>query len=92
MPVWRTHAMMPSRNLVGELFGHSFSTLLLRARVHTTQGLLRLSDLPLREVARQSGFGSRAHFFSVFREQAGMTPGAYRSHANPTADDPARTP
>ncbi len=79
-------------HVVSELFGDSFATLLLRARVQTAQGLLRLSDLPLREVARQSGFGSRAHFFAVFREQASMTPGAYRSHANPTDEDPASTP
>jgi AraC-like DNA-binding protein len=66
-------------HVVAELFGDSFATLLLRARVQTAQGLLRLSDLPLREVARQSGFGSRAHFFAVFKAQTGKTPTQYRS-------------
>jgi AraC-like DNA-binding protein len=65
-------------HVVSELFDASFATLLLRARVQTAQGLLRLSDLPLREVARQSGFGSRAHFFAVFREHTGQTPGQWR--------------
>lgn len=65
-------------HVVSELFNDGFATLLLRARVQTAQGLLRLSDLPLREVARQSGFGSRAHFFSVFREHVGVTPAAWR--------------
>lgn len=65
-------------HVVSELFGDGFATLLLRARVQTAQGLLRLSDLPLREVARQSGFGSRAHFFAVFRVQVGMTPATWR--------------
>ncbi len=79
-------------HVVTELFADGFALLLLRARVQTAQGLLRLSDLPLREVARQSGFGSRTHFFAVFREQVGMTPGAFRSDANTTSEDPARTP
>jgi len=65
-------------HVVSELFNDSFATLLLRARVQTAQGLLRLSDLPLREVARQSGFGSRAHFFAVFRAQVGATPATWR--------------
>lgn len=75
-------------HVVSELFNDGFALLLLRARVQTAQGLLRLSDLPLREVARQSGFGSRAHFFAVFREQVGMTPAAWRRGSNnptPTA-------
>lgn len=65
-------------HVVSELLDASFATLLLRARVQTAQGLLRLSDLPLREVARQSGFGSRAHFFAVFRDHTGQTPAAWR--------------
>ena len=68
-------------HVVSELFGDSFATLLLRARVQTAQGLLRLSDLPLREVSRQSGFGSRAHFFAVFRAHTSMTPAAWRRGA-----------
>jgi AraC-like DNA-binding protein len=66
-------------HVVSELFDENFATLLLRARVQTAQGLLRLSDLPLREVARQSGFGSRAHFFAVFRQHTDMTPGQWRA-------------
>lgn len=65
-------------HVVSELFSEPFGTLLVRARLATAQGLLRLSDLPLREVARQSGFGSRAHFFAVFRQHLGMTPSAFR--------------
>jgi transcriptional regulator GlxA family with amidase domain len=74
-------------HVVSELFSDSFATLLLRARVQTAQGLLRLSDLPLREVARQSGFGSRAHFFAVFRTHTGQTPAAWRRAAG-TAEAP----
>jgi AraC-like DNA-binding protein len=77
-------------HVVVELFGDSFATLLLRARVQTAQGLLRLSDLPLREVARQSGFGSRAHFFAVFREHTGQTPAAWRKTTISPADQDPR--
>jgi AraC-like DNA-binding protein len=65
-------------HVVSELFDQSFAALLLQARVRSAQGLLRLSDLPLREVARQSGFGSRAHFFAVFRAHTGQTPALWR--------------
>lgn len=71
-------------HVVAELFGDNFATLLLRARVQTAQGLLRLSDLPLREVARQSGFGSRAHFFAVFRAHTGQTPTEWRRTGSST--------
>ena len=78
-------------HVVSELCGDSFATLLLRARVQTAQGLLRLSDLPLREVARQSGFGSRAHFFAVFREHTAQTPAAWRRAGSPSST-PEPTP
>lgn len=76
-------------HVISDLFSDGFATLLLRARVQTAQGLLRLSDLPLREVARQSGFGSRAHFFAVFRQQVGMTPAAWRrAGSTPSTAEP----
>ncbi len=79
-------------HVVSELFAQSFGTLLARARLTTAQGLLRLSDLPLREVARQSGFGSRAHFFAVFRQHLGQTPGAYRDADDASDQVRIRTP
>jgi AraC-like DNA-binding protein len=72
-------------HVVSELLGDNFATLLLRARVQTAQGLLRLSDLPLREVARQSGFGSRAHFFAVFRDHTSQTPAVWRKAGSSAA-------
>ena len=65
-------------HLVSELFGTTFSTMLLRIRLETAQGLLRLSDLPLREVAKQSGFGSRAQFYHLFQREVHMTPLQWR--------------
>lgn len=63
---------------VKEACGETFVQLLTTLRLRTACGLLRHSDLPLREVARQSGFGNRAHFFAVFKATQGVTPAAYR--------------
>lgn len=64
---------------VKEACGGTFVQLLTQVRLRTACGLLRFSDLPLREVARQSGFGTRAQFFAVFRQRLGTTPNSYRS-------------
>ena len=63
---------------VKEACGDTFVRLLVQIRLRTACGLLRFSDLPLREVARQSGFGTRAQFFAVFKADMKATPAAYR--------------
>jgi AraC-like DNA-binding protein len=67
---------------VKEACGETFVQLLTRVRLRTACGLLRFSDLPMREVARQSGYGTRAHFFAVFKAGQGITPEAYRRRAS----------
>jgi AraC family transcriptional regulator len=47
-------------------------------RVRNAKALL-LTNMPLAEVALQSGFHDQAHFTRVFRALTGTTPGAYRS-------------
>jgi AraC family transcriptional regulator len=47
-------------------------------RVRHAKALLREGDLPLIEVAAQSGFRTQGHFTSVFRRYAGFTPRAFR--------------
>lgn len=69
-------------HLVREVCGETYQQMLTRLRLRTACGLLRHSDLPLREIARQSGFGDRAHFFAVFRKGLGTTPSAYRRQAS----------
>jgi AraC-like DNA-binding protein len=66
-------------HVVVELCDVSFSLLLARARIETAKGLLQLSDLPVREIAHQSGFGSRAQFFTMFKQHVGMTPAKWRA-------------
>lgn len=65
-------------HVVQEVCGASFSTLLADLRLRSACGLLTLSDLPLREVARQSGFANRGHFFAAFRNAMGTTPAVFR--------------
>lgn len=49
-----------------------------RCRVEHAKRLLVVSDLPLKLIARRSGFATQERFFVVFREAAGETPHAYR--------------
>ncbi|MCW3797208.1 helix-turn-helix domain-containing protein [Sphingomonas sp. BN140010] len=51
---------------------------LVRRRVERAQELLRETDLPLVEVALTVGFQNQAHFTTVFRRQADLTPGRWR--------------
>ncbi|MEP5566725.1 MAG: helix-turn-helix domain-containing protein [Halioglobus sp.] len=51
---------------------------LQRLRVQQAKELLRHSNLSLSEVAWQVGLQDNSHFGKLFREQVGMTPGAYR--------------
>jgi AraC-like DNA-binding protein len=44
--------------------------------------LLRHTDLPLREVARQLGFCDEFHFSKRFKQTTGMTPSMFREVAN----------
>ncbi len=50
----------------------------MRQRVERAQELLRESQLPLVDVASQTGFETQSHFTSVFRRLVGITPKRYR--------------
>jgi LacI family transcriptional regulator len=52
-----------------------------RARVEVARRLLSTSDLPLLDVAKQSGFTTAALMSVAFRLETGMPPGAYRRRA-----------
>lgn len=65
-------------HLVQELFGTGFAQLVQAERLRSACTLLELGRLPLREVARASGFGSRSRFFAAFRQELGESPAAYR--------------
>ncbi|RRJ61725.1 response regulator [Paenibacillus oralis] len=49
-------------------------------RIDKGKKLLReLPNLPLEQVAKAIGFRSQAHFYKVFKQESGVTPGDYRN-------------
>ena len=59
--------------------GYSFKDFLCQKRLQVAMDLLIRSNVPMREVAMESGFGSVATFNRVFREKKGCTPTQYRA-------------
>ncbi len=59
--------------------GYFFKDYLCRKRIQAAIDLLVSTDLPIRTIAEQSGFGSVATFNRVFLEKNGCTPTRYRA-------------
>ena len=59
--------------------GYSFKDYLCQKRLQVAMDLLIRSNIAMREVAIESGFGSVATFNRVFREKKGCTPTQYRA-------------
>ncbi len=51
---------------------------LLSARLSHARSLLESSDVPIKRVASESGYGDLAAFARAFRKYAGLAPGEYR--------------
>ena len=51
---------------------------LLEYRVQVAERLLRTTDLPVTEIALQTGFNGSAYFSKVFRELRQISPSQYR--------------
>jgi len=58
--------------------GESPHQFVLRQRLEHVQRLLRETDLPLAQVALESGFASQSHLNRLFKQRFGVTPRAYR--------------
>lgn len=65
-------------HLVRELFGRSFVQMVTAARLSHASDLLNHTDLPIRNVALESGFNDSTHFHRVFKKYFGVTPRRYR--------------
>ncbi|MET0544310.1 MAG: AraC family transcriptional regulator [Variovorax sp.] len=52
----------------------------LSRRIERAKLLLRASELPVIEVANQTGFASQSHLATVFKRAVGVTPLAYRRY------------
>lgn len=54
---------------------------LLDLRINRARELLRNTQLPLSEIALQTGFADQSHFSRCFKERMAVTPGQYRNSA-----------
>lgn len=59
-------------------FGNTPHSYVIGRRIERAKHLLRSSDLPVVDVAAQTGFASQSHLASVFKRTVGLTPGGYR--------------
>lgn len=66
------------RQLFREEFGESITAYVIRRRVELASRLLRAMDVPIKEIAAQSGFHSEYYFSRVFRKVMGVTPTQWR--------------
>jgi AraC family transcriptional regulator len=62
-------------------YGETIGNYQRRLRIDRARHLLTSTELPLTEIAFQSGFANQSHFSRVFRRGTGMTPAAYRRGA-----------
>lgn len=61
--------------------GIGFSNYISLKRISHAKQMLEETELPLTDVALQSGFSSAPYFSQVFKKEEGMTPGEYRREA-----------
>jgi len=67
-----------------DLLGITARQLLIKTRIDTASRLLRTTDLPVSDVALQSGYFDQSAFTRQFRRSAGLTPRQYRQrHRRP---------
>ena len=86
--VARSQGLTP--NYFGNLFRRVTSTgfcdYLNKLRLKHACDLLVSSELPIKEIALQSGYSSVEYFFGVFKKKLGMPPARYRTERRANAD------
>lgn len=66
--------------------GRTPKEVILRVQMDRARQLLQQTDIPIEQVARNSGFRSFKYFPRAFRRENGMTPRAYRrAHTTPAS-------
>ena len=72
-----------------EAFGVPPHRYLLTRRIERAKALLRDTDLPITEIAFQTGWGSLGTFGRTFRDITGESPGAVRARERAAGHEPA---
>jgi two-component system, response regulator YesN len=68
--------------LIKQETGMTFVQYLRTVRMDKAKSLLSAAqDLPMEQIARNVGFDNPRHFYKVFKQHVGVTPGSYRSSA-----------
>ena len=67
--------------LIHERCGMTFTELVTKQRMERAAMLLRATQLPVREVARQVGYSGTSSFYRAFRAQYGCGPAEWRAGA-----------
>ena len=67
--------------LIHERCGMTFTELVTKQRMERAAMLLRATQLPVREVARQVGYAGTSNFYRAFRAQFGCGPAEWRESA-----------
>lgn len=67
--------------LIHERCGKTFTELVTEQRMERAAMLLRATQLPVREVARQVGYAGTSNFYRAFRARFGCGPAEYRAGA-----------
>lgn len=66
------------------VFGVTPAVYLAEVRIERARELLAATDLPVRTIALETGFGEDGYFYRFFAQKTGMTPGDFRiSHRMP---------
>lgn len=75
-----------------QAFGVPPHRYLLTRRIERATALLRDTDLPITEIAFQTGWGSLGTFGRIFRDITGDSPGALRARTKATVHELSRVP
>lgn len=67
--------------------GIKFSSYVQKLRLEFAVGLLKMTDLSVKQVAEQSGFNSAAYFSNAFKDCFGLSPEQFRKNSLRTVSD-----
>lgn len=66
-------------HLIKELFHEPFTRLLIRTRINRARHMLTNTDLSIKEISDNLGFGNVYYFSKMFKQLEGFPPGKYRN-------------